>query len=663
MKTTKTKKKLQDQTLLEAYQNMLLSRTIEERMLLELRKGNVSKWFSGIGQEAISTAIAMTMFDEEYILPMHRNLAVFSTRMKSDLNPLFLQWMGNPSSFTKGRDRSFHFGSQRHKIVGMISHLGVQLGIANGIALAEKIKNTNRAVAVFTGEGGTSQGDFHEALNVASVWNLPVLFCIENNGYGLSTPVKEQFNIEDLSERGKAYGMKSYSLDGNDLELLLIKLDEIKSYVVKEQKPVLIEFKTFRVRGHEEASGTAYIPKELIEKWKKKDPLDRLKTKLIKDKIIPKAKLEEIEKNLVESVKQAWYKSLENNKLRTFKSSEENDVFKSPDIETTTLSSESNQEEIRFVDAISKALRHAFRTNEDLVIMGQDIADYGGVFKITDGFLKEFGAERVRNTPLCESSIIETAYGLGIQGVPSIVELQFGDFISSGFNPVVNLLAKSYYRWGQNAPVVLRIPCGGGVGAGPFHSQSNESWFTTTPGLKVVYPSNPNDAYQLLLSAIKDPNPVLFYEHKKLYRSSKGLVEYTDKNIALDKANWLKQGKDLNIITYGIGVQWAERAIEDFQNESIGILDLRTLIPYDKKAVAEAVRNAGKIILLSEDSKQGNYMSEIMSYIMEHHFEDLDAPVFNIGSLNTPVPFAEELETAYLANFDLKLKIEELLAY
>lgn len=662
MKTTKPKISRQEDLLLDGYKNMLLSRTIEERMLLELRKGNVSKWFSGIGQEAISTAITMTMDEQEYILPMHRNLAVFSTRMKKDLNPLFLQWMGNPGSYTKGRDRSFHFGSQSDKIVGMISHLGVQLGVANGIALGEKLKGTNRAVAVFTGEGGTSQGDFHEALNVASVWNLPVLFCIENNGYGLSTPVKEQFNIEDLSERGKAYGIKSFSLDGNDFELLLNKLKEIKSYVIQEQKPVLIEFKTFRVRGHEEASGTAYIPQDLIDKWKKKDPLERLRKTLIKSKIQTKAQLEKLESESHTFVKEKWYNALKNNEVRKFTNDEEKDVFDAEISISSDLSSEHNEQEIRFVDAISKALLHALRKDDRLVIMGQDIAEYGGVFKITDGFIDEFGAGRIRNTPLCESSIIEASYGLGISGIPSIVELQFGDFISSGFNPVVNLLAKSHYRWGQNAPIVLRIPCGGGVGAGPFHSQSNESWFTTTPGLKVVYPSNPADAYQLLLSSIKDPNPVLFYEHKKLYRSSKGTVNYTDEKLELGKARWIQNGSDLTIITYGMGVLWAEEAIHETDG-SIGILDLRTLIPYDKHAISEAVKESGKIILLSEDSKQGNYMSEILSYIMEHNFEDLDAPVLNIGSLNTPVPFAGELEGAYLANFNLKEKINELLAY
>jgi 2-oxoisovalerate dehydrogenase E1 component len=646
--------------LVELYTGMMKSRLIEEKMLILLRQGKISKWFSGIGQEAISTGLTHALNEDEYILPMHRNLGVFTSR-NIPLSKLFSQWQGKVSGFTKGRDRSFHFGTKDFHIVGMISHLGPQMGVADGIALHQLINNTNKVTAVFTGDGGTSEGDFHEALNVASVWNLPVLFCIENNGYGLSTSTKEQYNCKNLADKGLGYGMESHIIDGNNIIEVYSKIEKIAKDIRRKPRPVLIEFKTFRIRGHEEASGVKYVPKELIDTWAKKDPISNFENYLVSNNIINNKDIKIIKNSL----------NLEINENLELASKEPypeidielqlSDVFKKFDFVDSPASIKTKH--IRLVDAISEGLDEAMKKYNKLVIMGQDIAEYGGVFKITKGFVEKYGKDRVRNTPICESSIIEIAMGLSICDTKSIVELQFGDFVTSGFNPVVNYLAKSYYRWGQNADVVLRMPCGAGVGAGPFHSQTNEAWFTKTPGLKVVYPAFPADAKGLLISSIEDPNPVLFFEHKALYRSVRQDVPEGYYNLPLGKACYLTQGNDLTIITYGAPVHKALEIIKNKETHAFDLIDLRSLCPLDKDTIIDSVKKTGKAIILQEDSMFGGLASEISSIIMENCFEYLDAPVIRVASLDTPIPFEKSLEDQYLPYDRFEVELNKLLNY
>jgi 2-oxoisovalerate dehydrogenase E1 component len=646
--------------LVELYTAMMKSRLIEEKMLILLRQGKISKWFSGIGQEAISIGLTHALNEEEYILPMHRNLGVFTSR-NIPLSKLFSQWQGKASGFTKGRDRSFHFGTKDFHIVGMISHLGPQMGVADGIALHQLINKTKKVTAVFTGDGGTSEGDFHEALNVASVWNLPVLFCIENNGYGLSTSTKEQYNCENLADKGLGYGMESHIIDGNNIIEVYRKIGKIANDIRKKPRPVLIEFKTFRIRGHEEASGVKYVPKALIDTWAKKDPISNFEDYLTNNDIINIEDIQtikdslnlEINKNLELAYKEPFPETSIELQL--------SDVFKKFDFIDSPASIKTKH--IRLVDAISEGLDEAMKKNNSLVIMGQDIAEYGGVFKITEGFVEKYGKDRVRNTPICESSIIEIAMGLSICDTKSIVELQFGDFITSGFNPVVNYLAKSYYRWGQNADVVLRMPCGAGVGAGPFHSQTNEAWFTKTPGLKVVYPAFPADAKGLLISSIEDPNPVLFFEHKALYRSVRQDVPEGYYNLPLGKACHLTHGNDLTIITYGAPVHKALEIIKKIDTHTFDLIDLRSLCPLDKDAIINSVKKTGKAIILQEDSMFGGLASEISSIIMENCFEYLDAPVIRVASLDTPIPFEKSLEDQYLPYDRFEIELNKLLNY
>jgi 2-oxoisovalerate dehydrogenase E1 component len=642
------------------YKSMLKPRLIEEKMLILLRQGKISKWFSGIGQEAISVGITAVLNKEEYILPMHRNLGVFTTR-EIPLSRLFSQWQGKANGFTKGRDRSFHFGTQEFNIVGMISHLGPQFGVADGIALANKLKNNKQVCAVFTGEGGTSEGDIHEALNVASVWQLPVLFCIENNGYGLSTPSSEQYFCKDLADRGKGYGMESHIIEGNNIIEVYTKVQALVEDMREHPRPVLLEFKTFRMRGHEEASGTKYVPQDLLDTWEAKDPLINFENYLLAQKHLTQEDISDFKSDIKKEITDGLDLAFNEPTIIANRAQELKDVYHH--FEYQEIAPNDQTKELRLIDAISQGLKQSMERHDNTVILGQDIAEYGGVFKITDGFLEAFGKERVRNTPICESAIVSATMGLSICGYKAIMEMQFSDFVTSGFNPIVNYLAKSHYRWAQKADVVIRMPCGAGVGAGPFHSQTNEAWFTHTPGLKVVYPAFPFDAKGLLAQAIEDPNPVLFFEHKALYRSIRQEVPTQYYTLALGKAAVLQQGEQVTIVTYGMGVHWALKTLESDTTIKADLIDLRTLSPLDTQTIYASVKKTGKVIILQEDSMFGGIASDISALISEHCFEDLDAPIKRVAGLETPIPFAADLEREYLANDRFDAALKELIAY
>ena len=677
------RKNLTNKELIQLYHHLLLPRMIEEKILVLLRQGKISKWFSGIGQEAISVGVIQALEQDEWVMPLHRNLGVFTGR-NMPLSKLFMQWQGNKDGYSKGRERSFHFGNKEHHICGMISHLGPQLAIADGVALGHKLNKENKVAVAFSGDGGTSEGDFHEALNVAAVWDLPVIFVIENNGYGLSTPTNEQYRCESLVDKAKGYGMEGVKIDGNNILTVLDTLKGVREYCIENQKPYLVECMTFRMRGHEEASGTKYVPPHLFDEWKKKDPVENFEFYLLSTGVMNEGAIANKKAEIKKYIEDELAAGFDASEMMADEDEELADVYMASTVDRpssteetplsystpitvdggrSTVDGQRSTVDKRFIDGIKEGLHQSMVKHGNLILMGQDIAEYGGAFKITEGFVQEFGKERVRNTPLCESAIVGTCLGLSLQGFKSVMEMQFGDFVTVGFNQIINNLAKIYYRWGQNADVVIRMPCGGGVGAGPFHSQTNEAWFVHTPGLKVVYPSNPADAKGLMIAAINDPNPVMFFEHKGLYRSISGAVPKDYYEIEIGKANTIQNGEDITIITYGAGVHWATEYAGRNTGVSIEILDLRTLLPLDYEAIRAAVAATGKVIILHEDNLTGGLGGEISAWISEHCFELLDAPVMRCASMDTPIPFNLELEQQYMAKSRLDVVVRRLMGY
>lgn len=649
--------------LTRLYRHLFLPRAIEEKMLRLIRQGRLSKWFSGYGQEAIAVGCTLALEERDYLLPMHRNTGVWTTR-GVPLRPLFCQLMGKEGGYTNGRDRTYHFGLPEKRIIGMISHMAAMLPVACGLGLASRLKGEQFVALCFAGDGGTREGDFHEALNLAAVWSLPVLFVVENNGYGLSTPTEEVIAAENIADAAAGYGMIGVTVDGNDI---LEVIDVVRSAAERARRddgPTLLEMKTFRMRGHEEASGTWYVPEDRFETWAQNDPVRRLARRILDDGVLSQAELEAIQHEIGHQVEEAAEFALGRPDVTSTLEKERGDLWAAaPAIQQMPAGASSEK---RFIDAISDGLRQAMEADERVLILGQDIAEYGGVFKVTKGFVEQFGKDRVRNTPIIESGAVGAAMGLALEAFRPVLEIQYADFITCGFNQIVNNLGTTHYRWGAELPVTIRAPIGGGMGAGPFHSQSMEAWFCHVPGLKVVFPSNPTDAKGLLMRSIRDPNPVLFFEHKFLYRSLKGEVSDEPYEIELGQARVVLEGEDATVVTYGVGVHWAleeARRLKE-QGRSLEIVDLRTLIPWDRETVLASLRKTNRLLVLHEAPRTGGFGAEVAAQITEEGFEWLDAPPMRVGSENLPVPFSIRLEKElYSAVAKFRDALDRLISY
>ena len=643
---------------------LLLPRLIEERMLLLIRQGRLAKWFSGYGQEAVAVGATAALRPEDWILPTHRNLGVWTTR-GVPLKPLFCQLMGRAGGYTKGRDRTFHFGLPEKRIIGMISHMGAMLPVACGLGLAEHLRGEKAVALAFSGDGATREGDFHEAVNLAAVWKLPVVFLIENNLYGLSTPVDEAIPTKDIADAAAAYGIPGVIVDGNDLVAVMEAVEKAADRARSGRGPTLIEAKTFRMRGHEEASGTKYVPKELMEEWARKDPIDRFTRFLREQGHLGEDRIEAIRAELAEEILAAAEYALAQPATESTLEAETADVF-APSPPWTPAAPDAPRREIRFVDAVSEGLRQAMERDERVLLLGQDIAEYGGVFKVTQGFLERFGRERVRNTPIIESGAAGAALGLALAGYKPVLEIQYADFLSCAFNQIVNNIATTHYRWGAAVNVTIRAPYGGSIGAGPFHSQSNEAWFCHAPGLKVVAPATPEDAKGLLLAAIADPNPVLFLEHKYLYRAVRGEVPEPAYETPLGKARIAREGRDATIVAWGLAVHWAleEAAWFEERGKQLEVIDLRTLTPWDRETVLASLERTSRLLVVHEAPRTAGFGAEIAAEIAEAGFELLDAPPVRVTGLDTPIPFSKNLEAGiYSARSRLRDALERLLAY
>jgi 2-oxoisovalerate dehydrogenase E1 component len=652
------------------YRSLLLPRVIEEKMLALLRRGDLSKWFSGIGQEAVSVGCVAGLRDDDWILPAHRNLGIFCGR-GLDLGVLFRQLLGRSGGYTGGRDRTFHFGTLPHHVVGMISHLGSMLPVADGLALAARLRGEDRVAAVLVGDGATSEGDVHEAMNLAAVWSLPVVFLIENNQWGLSTPVTDQYACADLADRAAGYGMPGQLVDGNDVLAVREAVAHAAERARAGKGPTLLEAKTFRMRGHEEASGNDYVPAEQIAAWVARDPIVRFEARLDQQGTLGRDERDALRAELRAEVDRLVADALAAPAPASTAEAELTGVYAGPAPLRRSAPAPApppdgpgagDGGEMRYVDAISDALWVALQADDRVLILGQDIAEYGGVFKVTEGLAAEFGRDRVRNTPIIESGALGAALGLALDGFRPIVELQFGDFVSCGFNQLVNNLATTHYRWGAPAPVVVRAPIGGGLGAGPFHSQNVEGFFCHVPGLKVVAPATPADAKGLLLAALDDGNPVLVLEHKRLYRSARGPVPAGHHTVPIGRAHVARPGRDATIVTYGAGVQWALDAV-DALGADVEVVDLRSLQPWDRATVLDSVRKTSRALVVHEAPLTGGFGGEIAATISDEAFAWLDAPVRRVGGLDTPIPFAPTLEAVWSPATRVESALRDLLAF
>lgn len=664
------------------YAYMRFARDLDTRFAMLLRTGRLSKWYSQIGSEATTVAAGLSLQPGDVLCSLHRDMgAILSVYLdpartfpgfgfgapdpakpepRELLFRLCCQLLGRAEGFSNGFERSFHYGyldpaaGIRH--VGMISHLGAMIPVAAGVAFALKQSGSDRVAINFIGDGGTSTGDFHEGLNMAAVWKLPLILIIENNRFAFSTPVAAQYAAERLSDRGVGYGIAAETLDGNDPEAVATAMQIAVARARSGAGPTLIEAMLGRMRGHSEGDDSLkVVPEDELSVYMSEDPVPAYARRLTTDGVLAEEIGDRLAARISELVEEAVERAAESpvpepeSALRPALAPV-TETLAPPRLESSDPEAAEAPVET-YVEGIHQALREEMERDDTVVLMGQDIAAFEGAFRITRGLWQRW-PDRVLDTPIAESGTLGIAAGAALLGYRPVVEMQFGDFISCGFNQLVNVIAKLYYRWQVPCPLVVRLPAGGGVGAGPFHSQNPEAWFAHVAGLKVVCPATAEDAKGLLKAAIRDPNPVVYCEHKFLYRRIKAVLPG---DVAeLGRAAVRRRGEDLTLVSYGASLWTSIDAAAELARDGIEaeVVDLRTLVPFDEETVLASARKTGRVVVVHEAQGTGGFGGEVAARIAEHAFAWLDAPVQRVTYPDRAVPFAKPLEQALLPTAD-----------
>ena len=746
------------------YAFMRLAREFDSRFEAMLLTGRVAKWYSAIGNEAITVPAGLALEPGDVLCSLHRDVgAILSFYLdparafpglgfeggvaadvtggsgragsawsgggadprpdpRPDPETLFerlaRQVLGRTGGFSEGIERSYHYGyfdaaaGLRH--VGMISHLGSMIPVAAGCAFALKKHGSDRVAINFIGEGGTSTGDFHEGLNLAAVWKLPLVLVIENNRYAFSTPSRFQYACIQLSDRGPGYGIASETVDGNDADTMAKAIARAVARARAGHGPTLLEAMVGRLRGHAEGDGSMkVVPEAELELYRAQDPVPTYGDRLEREGTLDAATRARIDARAKELVERAIDRALdapppppetafrpvfatERGASLLVRRDDENDdtaaSMRKPfdHLESTQevpLLVEAEEEgptamaafiggsggatgaatagEVTYLDAIHEALREEMERDEMVVLLGQDIGAFQGAFRVTRG-LHALWPDRVLDTPISESGTLGLAAGAALLGYVPVVEMQFADFVSCGFNQIVNVLAKLFYRFERPCPVVIRLPAGGGVGAGAFHSQNPEGWFAHVAGLKVVCPATAADAKGLMKAAIRDPNPVIFCENKFLYRRVKETLPEGDLVGEIGKARVARAGDRLTLVGYGASTWTALEAAEALAAEGVEaeVIDLRTLVPFDEEMVLASVRKTGRCLVVHEAQATGGFGGEIAAVVAEKAFPWLDAPIARVAYPDRPSPYARNLEQALLPDQEKTLAAaRRLLSY
>ncbi|MBN92766.1 MAG: dehydrogenase [Deltaproteobacteria bacterium] len=689
---------VQDPVLLEhLLRHLLTARAVEERCIRMVKQGIQPKFFSAWGNEATAVGTAAALDRDDVLVPMHRSLGAHLVRGHS-LDEIFLQAFLKDDSHTRGRDTGLHLGAAGTNIIGMISPLGSMNTVAAGIAMAEQLMGQETVVLAYIGDGGTSTGVFHEAMNFIGVRQLPVVTVIENNQWAFGTPNELQFGCETLADRGPAYGMPSVRIDGTDVRAVYEATKEAVHRARAGQGPALIESLTMRMRGHAEHDDMAYVPDEMVDEWGQRDPVTQYLQWLRDGNHLPELDVDalraSIEQEVLEASDRARAASDPNPASALTGVFHETADGKKPDRSNSSVSVAPTSEvvgeraaetasrlgegrtvepiptpgtEVSYIDAIRHCLHHHLQSDPRTVLLGQDIGLMGGAFRATRGLSEQFGPQRVVDTPISEGAIIGGCIGLAIRGLRPVAEMQFADFVCSTFNELVNNAGTFRYRIGVGVPMVVRLPSAGGIGAGPFHSLNPEAWFAHSPGLKVVVPSTVEDAWGLLNTAIDDEDPVLFLEQKYYYRRAKGPLPDPEHRVPLGCARKARAGKDATVVTWGVGLDRSLEAADSLAARGVGdveVLDLRSIVPWDKEAISQSVRQTSRLLVVHEARNTCGFGSEIAAWAAEELFEWLDAPVRRVTGADVPTPSHKELEKVTTPQTpDVIAALEELLGW